>query len=160
MAVYVTGCTHFGHANIIRLANRPFTSVEDMDDTLITRWNSVVRPADTVIHLGDFAYKGSNSAYTYLSKLNGNILRLQGNHDTPGWGWDYHETKDRHGSKVCLMHYPIEEWNGWWRGSFHLHAHTHSPEKISGRRRAHVGVDAWNFTPILLDDVVEMLRNA
>ena len=49
--------THFGHANIIRLCNRPFQDVERMDNTLINNWNNTVSNKDTVYILGDFASK-------------------------------------------------------------------------------------------------------
>jgi calcineurin-like phosphoesterase family protein len=39
---FFTGCTHFGHANIIKLCNRPFHDVEEMNERLITNWNHVV----------------------------------------------------------------------------------------------------------------------
>ena len=41
------------------LAERPFASLAEMDDALIRRWNEVVRPGDTVWHLGDFAHRRS-----------------------------------------------------------------------------------------------------
>lgn len=36
---FVTSDTHFSHARIIELADRPFTSVDEMDTELIRRWN-------------------------------------------------------------------------------------------------------------------------
>ncbi|MEJ7707010.1 MAG: hypothetical protein WKF82_06805 [Nocardioidaceae bacterium] len=55
MAVYFTSDTHFSHANIIRLCNRPFADVDEMDEAIIERWNATVTSADTVYHLGDVA---------------------------------------------------------------------------------------------------------
>jgi calcineurin-like phosphoesterase family protein len=37
MTMYFMGCMHFGHENIIRLANRPFPSVESMNETLVQK---------------------------------------------------------------------------------------------------------------------------
>ena len=39
---FFTSDTHFGHANIIRLCNRPFQNVEEMNEVLIENWNKVV----------------------------------------------------------------------------------------------------------------------
>ena len=67
---YFTSDCHYGHENIIKHCNRPFTDVEHMNTVLIDNHNRVVRPNDNVINLGDFAFRG-NSADTYLKKLNG-----------------------------------------------------------------------------------------
>jgi len=160
MTDFVTGCTHFGHANIIKLSDRPFESVEQMDRILIDNWNAVVRPQDTVYHLGDFAFRAAKDVETaYVSKLNGHLVRLQGNHDPKGWGADYLTVKYNK-VKAVLFHYPIEEWDGWWRGTVHLHCHTHKPEFISGERRGNVGVDATDFAPMRLEDAVTRLTEA
>lgn len=155
MTDYLTGCTHFGHSNILKLASRPFNSVEEMNEVLIENWNSTVNKNDTVYHLGDFSYKGGNTLQ-YSRKLNGNIIYLQGNHDFKNWGQNYLELNINK-VKVVLMHYPIEEWNGWFRPSIHLHCHTHKREFISGERRGNVGVDACNFTPIKISECIERL---
>ena len=55
MTAFFTGCTHFSHDNIIRLAGRPFADVNEMNEALVERWNAKVRPTDVVYHLGDFA---------------------------------------------------------------------------------------------------------
>ena len=49
-----TANEHYGHANIIRYCNRPFTSVDEMDTEIIQRHNEIVKPKDVVIHAGDF----------------------------------------------------------------------------------------------------------
>jgi calcineurin-like phosphoesterase family protein len=155
MTDFVTGCTHFGHANIISLAGRPFRSVGEMDATLIANWNARVQPQDTVYHLGDFAMSGP-PAETYLAQLNGRIEFIQGNHDPKGWGRDYRRIKCN-GVRVVLFHYPIEEWDSWFGKSVHLHCHTHKREFISAERRGNVGVDACDFAPLRLDKAVERL---
>ena len=142
MTDFLTGCTHFGHANIIRLTGRPFADIDQMDRALITNWNAVAQPQDTVYHLGDFAFRQSGDAKEkYLSRLNGKIVLLQGNHDPKDWGADYLTVKS-HGTRAVLFHYPIEEWDGWYRGAVHFHCHTHAKDFVSGERRGNVGVDA------------------
>lgn len=156
MTDFLIGCTHFGHANIIRLCNRPFDTVEQMDAALIERWNRVVGPRDTVYHLGDFAFRGAPPE-NYLRHLNGTVVRVQGNHDPNGWGEPYRTVK-MNGTRAVLFHYPIEEWDGFWRGAVHFHAHTHKPVFLSGERRGNVGADAIDFTPIRLDDAIRLVQ--
>jgi calcineurin-like phosphoesterase family protein len=153
MTIYFTGCTHFGHANIIRLANRPFNSVEEMDETLIERWNNTVKKSDTVYHLGDFSYKGSARPTDYLNRLNGSKILIQGNHDPILWGQHYVEFK-LNKTLFVLCHYPIEEWNGYFRGAVHIHCHTHKPNLISAERRFNVTVEATDYTPISLEEIL------
>lgn len=155
MTNFVIGCTHFGHENIIGLAKRPFASVEEMDAAMIANWNNVVGPQDTVWHLGDFAFRGAPAEH-YERQLNGRLVRIRGNHDEPGWGVPY-ETVRVNRTKVVLFHFPIEEWDGWWQGSVHLHAHTHAKSFVSAIRRGNVGADAIGFTPMRLEEAVARL---
>ncbi|MFH1797956.1 MAG: hypothetical protein ABH844_01235 [Candidatus Omnitrophota bacterium] len=48
---------HFSHANIIRYSNRPFETVEEMNEVIIRKHNERVKPEDTVFFLGDFIFK-------------------------------------------------------------------------------------------------------
>ncbi|MDO5358956.1 MAG: hypothetical protein Q4E80_06235 [Slackia faecicanis] len=57
MSIYYISDTHFGHANIIRLSNRPFLDIAEMNAELIARWNAKVTDDDDVYMLGDFAYR-------------------------------------------------------------------------------------------------------
>ena len=55
-----TSDTHFGHNNIIKFCKRPWKTTEEMNEALIERWNSVVKPDDIVFHLGDFAFAANS----------------------------------------------------------------------------------------------------
>ena len=72
---------HFGHNNIIRFDNRPFQSVEEMDETLISNWNNKINKNDTVYILGDISWYPKDKTAEILSTLKGNKYLLTGNHD-------------------------------------------------------------------------------
>ena len=91
MNLYISDL-HFSHKNILRFDNRPYSNVKEMEDGIITNWNSVVTSKDTVYHLGDFtmapyiegaSYKDRyiNIANELLDKLNGKKYLIRGNHD-------------------------------------------------------------------------------
>jgi len=73
--------THFGHTNIIRYSNRPFKDVPHMNEELIKRWNSVVEPNDIVYHLGDVAMGPKDQWDGLLTRLNGRLRLVVGNHE-------------------------------------------------------------------------------
>ena len=79
---FFTSDTHFNHANVIKYCARPFASLEAMNREMITRWNAVVGPEDTVYHLGDFAMGKSSEWPGFLRQLNGaRKILIRGNHD-------------------------------------------------------------------------------
>lgn len=73
--IWITTDTHFGHRNIIKLANRP----ENYEELIITNWKAVVSPEDTVIHLGDVAWGGKY--LSIIKELPGQKILVRGNHD-------------------------------------------------------------------------------
>ena len=79
--VYVTSDEHYGHRRINELAGRPFSSVEEMDETIIARHNETVGPHALTIHLGDYALGDRHRGLSYLSRLAGYHLLIDGNHD-------------------------------------------------------------------------------
>ena len=78
--VYFTSDTHFGHSNIMRFCQRPFSDVTDMNNCLIENWNNKVGKDDIIFHLGDFAMGGSNLWNGILERLNGHKILILGNH--------------------------------------------------------------------------------
>ena len=80
--VFFTSDLHFGHTNVITFDKRPFSSVEEMDEELIKRWNKKVGKGDLVYVLGDMIWKSSNNdAENLIRSLNGQIILIKGNHD-------------------------------------------------------------------------------
>lgn len=81
MTTFFTSDTHFGHARILELSNRPFKDVQHMNEMLIANWNSVVSPTDRVYHLGDVALGTFEESMKCVARLNGYKILVMGNHD-------------------------------------------------------------------------------
>jgi calcineurin-like phosphoesterase family protein len=157
MNYWFTSDHHFGHARIIELANRPFSCVQEMDEVMRERWNSIVRPGDTVFHLGDFAFADHE---TYLQRLNGQKRLTLGNHDhknrvRKAKGWNtidslLHVTVAD--IPLVLCHYALRVWNRSHHGAIHLYGHSHG--NLPGDSQScDVGVDCWSFAPVSLDEI-------
>lgn len=171
---WFTGCTHFNHAKIMEYCNRPFSSVSEMDECMFDNFNDVVRPEDELFILGDFCFGSIQIVRECVRRLpTKNVYLILGNHDRhtrkkyaeAGFSWvkNYYEVKvplNNGGKKVTLFHYPMESWNGSFRGSWHLHSHTHNsmpdnPNKL----RMNVGVDVTDFKPVNIGDIEEFMGN-
>ena len=79
--IYFIADTHFNHANIIKYCNRPFKNTYEMNEYIIKKWNSVVKEADTVYHLGDVGFGSLQEVKSLVERLNGRKILLRGNHD-------------------------------------------------------------------------------
>lgn len=163
--IFFTSDTHFGHKNIIRYCNRPFSSVEEMDVAMIERWNEVVGPSDTVYHLGDFSIN-NQSAQKYVGRLNGEIHLILGNHDKkvkmlrPAFASINHYLELRYKSNpdIILFHYAMTVWNKKHHGAWHLYGHSHGNLPDQMNKSIDVGVDTNNFYPYHFDEVARILN--
>ena len=80
--IYFTSDLHLDYPKVIKNRNRPFDTVEEMNETLIANYNSLVSKKDTVYLLGDLTQKlEPQEANSLLSRLNGKKTLLIGNHD-------------------------------------------------------------------------------
>lgn len=170
---WFTSDTHFGHANIIRYSNRPFETVQQMNDELIVNINSCVKPTDELYHLGDFSFMDEESTYKIIKRLNGKKHFIFGNHDKvikrskelQGLFTSvqfYHELyfQDKALGKipVVLCHFPMITWNKAHHGAYMLHGHCHGNLKYPFEARImDVGVDPQNYSPISEQDIVRRL---
>lgn len=78
---FVTADTHFSHARISELADRPFATVDEMNAELIRRWNETVSPTEVVLHLGDVALGPIEESIGITAQLHGRRFLVPGNHD-------------------------------------------------------------------------------
>ena len=182
---WATSDTHYGHASVIKYSNRPFKNTEEMDEALIRNHNSVVKPTDTVIHLGDFAFSDAARIKEILRRLNGKYIFLPGNHDLQFWkdaslidrfenaaqlreitkridGGMFNmslELKYGVGGHIVLQHYAGLVWNKSHYGALMLHGHSHGELVYPQRMRImDVGVDPQGYHPVLLADVIKRLE--
>lgn len=160
---FYTSDLHLFHKNIIKYENRPFNSVEEMNDYIVYKWNSKVSEKDEVYILGDFAFCNGKQANELLDRLNGKKYLIKGNHDSFlkdkdfdkskfEWIKDYCKINDN-GEKVIMFHYPIAVWDCQHHGSVHLYGHVHSntddhhPLLFKLENAYNVGVDVCDFEP-------------
>lgn len=169
---------HLGHKNIIKFDNRPFDNTKDMEDKIISNWNSVVKEDDEVYILGDMFWK-NGEAERILSELKGEKYLLLGNHDKiipemkKYFVWCDKEVAyilDNNTSLV-LSHYPIAHWKNQPR-TIHLYGHIHKGrdyipfEKYSLIYRKETGfefmaanvgcmIDYMNYTPRTLNEIIK-----
>ena len=167
--IWFTSDTHFGHANIIKYDKRPFESIEEHDEALITRWNTVVGKGDVVYHLGDVAWHNKViDVEALLRRLNGTKILITGNHDKDATlkaaGWSkvtpYHEVTVS-GQKICLFHYRMVVWNRSHHGSWALHGHSHGSLPVNLKAKTFdVGTMCWSYAPLSYDEVAtEMTKH-
>ena len=185
---FVVSDHHLGHTNSwekFKLADgsplRPFTSNEEMNETMIERHNAKVKQQDTVYFLGDVVI---NKKYLELVKrMNGRKILIRGNHDI---------FKDRayrevgfeqiHGVRVfvdkfILSHIPLHPdcVTGRFRVNVHGHLHANQIMKemvlqtrtnktsfsIGPRpdpRYLCVCVEQTDFTPLHFDEVEAIIQ--
>lgn len=177
MANWFTSDHHFGHAKIIHYCDRPFETVEHMNEALVHNWNSLVADDDTVYYLGDFSLK-SSLMEQYAPRLNGRKILITGNHD------DCHPSN--HDGKLGNLSlykkyfdaiYEEFEWSGLrlhhmpyydevdhrypeYRpiddGRILIHGHVHQRWTTDGRQ-INVGVDVWDYEPVHEQEILKLV---
>lgn len=170
--IYFISDTHFGHQNVIRFNNRPFSTVDEMNETMIGNWNDRVHQNNTIFILGDMFYHCRN-AEDILKKLHGKKHLIIGNHDGSWLNEDtrkyfntisaYLETTDgRHALTLC--HYPLLSYHHDSR-AYMIHGHLHNntnadffPLLVKRERVLNAGVDINNFMPVTFEELCENNR--
>jgi calcineurin-like phosphoesterase family protein len=143
-----------------------------MNRTLILNHNNVVSTIDDVWFLGDICYKSDN-VMNILKKLAGHKHLIIGNHDGKllqdqdcrAMFEDIQpmaKIKDSD-KELILCHYPLAEWDGYFRGTIHLYGHIHNNTSNATYNimknvpnAYNVGADILNYRPRNLDDVIKL----
>ena len=178
MEIFLTSDTHFSHDKGFLYEPRGFTNVKDMNEALVENWNKLIKPEDTVYHLGDLALGDKEDALKYIRQLHGKIFWIYGNHCTQnkidyfmdevpnlysiGYAWVL-----KHGKQsLYLSHYPTLTSNyddkKFSQHVINLHGHTHQHTNWMHSDNPfmyHVGVDSHNNTPVHIDEILTDIRN-
>ncbi|MBP1583604.1 MAG: metallophosphoesterase [Victivallales bacterium] len=170
--IFFSADTHFGHANIIRFCNRPFETVEEMDEALVDNWNRRVGGNDNVYFLGDLFFRASvDKVREILGRLKGKKHLVIGNHDS---SWMTKELLDSHfvevanyldvsvgGRHLVMCHYPLLCWGGSGK-SWMIHGHIHNNRHMDywpllqvRERVLNAGVEINGYAPVRFDDLLE-----
>lgn len=168
--------THFSHTNILKFEGekRPFSSIEEHDEELIRRWNNRVLPGDTVLHLGDVAFKPATSLEDILPRLNGRKTLIPGNHDAGSLGryLQYFEevvgcVQDKQNG-ILFSHFPVHPQELEYRYKVNVHGHTHSKVvvckgsvnhvkenifEVPDKRYLNISCEHTNLAPISRDEL-------
>ncbi|ABR34778.1 metallophosphoesterase [Clostridium beijerinckii] len=149
--------THFGDTNIITYENRPFSSVEDMDEKMITLWNSVVHEDDVVFHLGDVGSYPLLKMQEIIKQLNGKKILIMGNHDSyltlREWmecGFEeVYKYSIIYNEFIVMQHQPPQYINSS-TPFFYLYGHVHGTDMYPTvtEQSACVSVERWNYIPV------------
>lgn len=154
--VFLISDTHFGHTNIIKYCDRPFATVEEMDQALIENWNSTVSKNDKVYHLGDVTM--STRKLKVLEELNGNKILIKGNHDIFKLKYYVPYFSDIRGShevsNLLLTHIPVSDTQKLRYGG-NVHGHTHD-KNLADPWYTNVSVEQINYRPIALEEVLKL----
>lgn len=169
--IYFTSDLHLGHSNILKLCNRPFATIEEMDEYIINKWNKKITNNDTVYVLGDVMFRNKKPPEEYLSQLKGKKHLIRGNHDRT---WmkkvnvsDYFLsnnsldfiTDGKHRITVC--HYPMMSWPHMSTSGYmvfgHIHGNTNAdywPLIEKNPYMLNAGMDINGFVPVTFDEMV------
>ena len=160
--VFFTSDTHFSSPRTLELSKRPFKDINDMNLSLIERWNSVVTPNSTVYHLGDFG------DYNILKYLNGNIRLVLGNYEikeredldlSPSKYIEWLKEKGFTTVSDSSYYKPLYTWMAHeplkvkgYGSKYSLFGHIHGRQRVK-KFGIDVGVDGNNYYPMSEKDV-------
>ncbi|MFC6954810.1 hypothetical protein [Halorubellus litoreus] len=168
MVDYLVSDLHLDHRNIVEYCNRPFDSVEEMNDQLVSNWQAVVDPDDVVLFGGDLTIRESASALlNWLEALPGEIVFVIGNHDGTLLSerddvYFVEEYRFEHRNvPFRVVHDPADgpsNQTGWL---LHGHHHNNHPEQYPlvahDTRRVNFSVELIDYRPLAMDRLVDYL---
>lgn len=139
---WYTSDLHFSYEKIINLCNRPFKDVSEMNNKILENFREKIGKDDFLFILGDF-----RQCFTDI--VSNEIVR---------------DTVDDQEVKIFLTHYPMAEWDGYWKGIWQFYGHVHNNPHGGAALMSmiptaiNVGVDVQNFMPKTAEDLIRERR--
>lgn len=173
---WITSDLHLCHEPAFVWEPRGFKSCEEMNDAIVERWNSIVKPDDMVFLLGDITLNNTPKGVKLFKKLNGTISIIWGNHDTLARQKEFENLPNviilgyahcfkYHNLSLYLSHYPTLTANYdekyLSQHVINLHGHTHQQANFlypNNPFMYHVGVDSHNCYPVNLDEIIVEIK--
>jgi len=157
---------HLSHDNVRKASDRPFVSVNEMNDAIINNILAAVKRGDHLYILGDVAYK-RDVLIDFLHTMKGRgifVHLIIGNHDLKLLNEEIKALVESvsmrelirldGGERVWLTHEPNLVWNQSFRNSWQLYGHVHSKgmdrswvESILTGKALNVNVELHNYQP-------------
>lgn len=149
---------HFWHNNIIKYSNRPYVSVDEMNNQLVNAHNSVISADDVVIWVGDVAFKNTADTNALLARLvPAYRILIVGNHDiehkkSEFKRLDFDETHSNYVlDNAWCTHYPM---NRIPKGVYNIHGHLHT-NVTDNPRNYNVSVEVQDYKPKRYTTIIE-----
>lgn len=157
---------HLSHGNVIKYDNRPFKNIDEMNETIITNHNEIVRDDDDLYFLGDFCFN-FRDAEELMKQFKGNLFFIKGNHDKK----DMIKLYQKYGTylgeqkmikvneqEIVLNHYAMRVWNKSHHGVWHLYGHSHgSLPDDSNSLSFDVGCMLYDYKPLEFQQVKDIM---
>lgn len=190
--VWISSDTHFGHSNLCKATTkwrdpkgnipnnvRDFSSLDEMNSTIVDNINNVVKEDDIYLNLGDWSFGGFDNIKKFRDRIIcKNIYLVAGNHDekiiankdnirsifTDFYKDHYLELEVIQGGdkyRFVISHFPIASWNNMAKGIPHLHGHVHLPpnQRLGKGKSLDVGLDGNNMKPYSLSEINNLLKD-
>lgn len=173
--IFLCSDHHLGHQGIITFLTdtgaklRNFSTIEEHDEYIIAKHNSVVGASDRVYFLGDVTF--SNKYLPKLHRMNGRKVLIKGNHDILKLSQYVQYFDDIRGvhqfDGMVLSHIPIHEQSlSRWKVNVHGHLHSNRvmcidvyPSIIDERYQSVCMEQLDDYVPISLEQLKLRIKN-
>lgn len=166
--IYTLSDNHFFHKKIIEYENRPFKNINEMNDYMIYKWNSIVKQDDNVLYVGDFSFANKEKTKNILKSLNGEKILIKGNHDGtvkrnldigfadvfPYW----------YNGGLLAVHNPnrlLADLNHLYEEcDVAIYGHIHTKKFIEYdnlMKAVNVSAELWDYTPVSIDFIKKIV---
>lgn len=146
----ITSDQHARHKRLVEeWKDRPFDTIEEHDDFILTSHNEMIGVDEHVIWAGDCVLGiHPDKLEDVIKSFHGKKHLVMGNHDynvVKRCGHLFESIQKRltievDGVKIVIRHAPLYNVHDWFGADIHLHGHTHGKSQ-RGRDRMDIGVD-------------------